>query len=91
MTCPNCRALSTGCTGHSARVARSVLDGGRGDSLVRLLSVSNGGQDAGEHSSRRNAEGAPPVNVENPYTNDDGAQESLSERLNRPIKNAGPE
>lgn len=77
--------------GRSARVARSVLDRGRGDSLVRLLSVSNGGQDAGEHSSRRNAEGALPVNVENTDTNNDGAQESLGERLNRPIEGTGPE
>ena len=77
--------------GHSARVTRSVLDGGRGDRLVGLLRVSNGGQDTGQHGSRRNTEGALPVNVENADTNNDGAQKSLSERLNRPIKDTGPE
>lgn len=77
--------------GHSARVTRSVLDGGRGDRLVGLLRVSNGGKDAGKHGSRRNTEGALPVNVENADTNNDGAQESLSEGLNRPIKDTGPE
>lgn len=77
--------------GHSARVARSVLDGGRGDRLVGLLRVSDGGQDAGKHGGRRNTEGALPVNVENADTNNGGAQESLSEGLNRPIKDTGPE
>ena len=77
--------------GHSACVTRSVLDGGRGDSLVGLLSVSDRGKDAGKHGSRRNTEGALPVNVENSDTNNDGAQESLSEGLNCPIKDTGPE
>lgn len=77
--------------GHSARVARSVLDGGRGDRLVGLLRVSDRGKDAGKHGSRRNTEGALPVNVENADTNNDGTQESLSEGLNRPIKDTRPE
>ena len=77
--------------GHSARVTRSVLDGGRGDRLVGLLRVSDRGKDAGKHGSRRNTKGALPVNVENADTNNDGAQESLSERLNRPIKDTRPE
>ena len=77
--------------GHSARVTRSVLDGGRGDRLVGLLRVSDGGQDTGKHGGRRNTKGTLPVNVENADTNNDGAQESLSEGLNRPIKDARPE
>lgn len=77
--------------GHSARVTRSVLDGGRGDRLIGLLRVSDRGQDTGQHGSRRNTEGTLPVNVENTDTNNDGTQESLSERLNRPIKDTGPE
>ena len=77
--------------GHSARVTRSVLDGGRGDRLVGLLRVGDRGKDAGKHGSRRNTEGARPVHVENADTNNDGAQESLSEGLNRPIKDTRPE
>ena len=57
--------------GHAARVTRSVLDGGRGDSLVGLLRVSNGGQDTGQDGGRSDTERALPVNVENADTHNE--------------------
>lgn len=57
--------------GHSARVTRSVLDGGSGDSLVGLLRVSNGGQDTGQDGGRSDTESALPVNVENADTHNE--------------------
>lgn len=77
--------------GHSARVTRSVLDGGCGDSLVGLLRVSEGGQDTGQDGGRCDTESALPVNVENSDTHNERGEQGLGEGLHCAIKHARPE
>nr|DAR17461.1 MAG TPA: hypothetical protein [Caudoviricetes sp.] len=77
--------------GHSARVARSVLDGGSGDSLVGLLRVSEGGQDTGQDGGRGDTESALPVNVENSDAHNEGGEQGLGEGLHGAVEDARPE
>jgi hypothetical protein len=76
--------------GHSARVTRSVLDGRRSDSPVRLLRVSDGGQDANQDRGSGKAKGALPVDVENTDTDSKSAHKNLSESLDGAITHTGP-
>ena len=77
--------------GHSARVTRSVLDRGRGDSLVSLLRVSDGGQDTSQDGGRSDTESALPVNVENSDTHNERGEQGLGKGLHCAIKHARPE
>ena len=89
--CPIGRALSTGCTAHSARVARSVLGLSGSDRLISLLRVREGSQDASDNRGGRNTKGTLPVQVEDTNTDGDGSQKRLGERLDGAITEAGPE
>lgn len=77
--------------GHSARVTRSVLDGGRSDRLVSLLRVSKGGQDTSQDGGRSNAKSTLPVNVEDTDTHDERGEKGLGEGLHGAIEDARPE
>lgn len=77
--------------GRSARVAGSVLDGRSGDSLIRLLRVSNGGQDTGQDGGRSDTERPLPVNVENADTHNEGGEKGLGEGLHGAVEDARPE
>lgn len=77
--------------GHSARVTRSVLDSRSGDSLIRLLRVSEGGQDTGQDGGRSDTESALPVNVENADTHNERGEQGLSEGLHGAVEDTRPE
>jgi len=77
--------------GRSARVARSVLDRGRGDSPVRLLRISDRRQDANQDRRSSKPEGTLPVDVENTDTDSKSAHKDLGESLDGAITDAGPE
>ena len=90
-TCPNGRTLSTGCTGHSARVTRSVLDRGRGDSPVGLRRNRNTLKDRDESGRGSKSDNSLPVETIDGVIHSNARHDSASESGNGTLSEARPE